>query len=811
MLRNFLTVALRNIWRNKVFSLINVAGLAIGISASLVIFLIVDYEFSFEKFQKDRDRIFRIVSVMHFPDQEFKNSGSCLPLIPMVRQSIPAIEQSTTFWNQGQANVSIPSLTVGKNKFHKEDKIIWADDQYFRFFHYNWIAGNSENALNAPNKVVLTESRAKSYFPNTSLNDMLGKIIVYDDTVQTMVTGIVRDLDQITDFTFKEFISYKTYESYILKKRGNGDWGSISSASQFFIKLRQGTDAKTVEKQVQAERKKVEKNAYLSTTNHLQALSDIHFSQDYDNFDQRLASKKTLYGLVAVAGFLLLLACINFVNLTTAQSANRSREIGIRKTLGSSASQLIAQFLGETFVLTVLATCLSIALIPILLKIFSDFIPQGMKFDFATRPEVVAFSVLLLILVSFLSGFYPALVLSRFKPVLVLKNIGNSGEGRKAWLRKALTFSQFVIAQFFIMATLVVAKQIRYSMNMDMGFNKEAILYLDIPYTYKDADKRAKILYNQLLSVPGIRMVSIGGEPPASGNTNMSTMKFKKDGKDIETTVEIKSADTNYIILYHLQLLAGRNLQQSDTAREYLANETYARFLGFRNPADIIGKLLERGNGIKLPIIGLVRDFHTKSSTDQIKPLVIATDGEFDCIHILLERKGQNTEGWKRTIAEIGNRWKSIYPEEEYKYNFFDESIAKFYEGEQKMARLLNWSSALAIFISSLGLLGLVIHTTSQRTKEIGVRKVLGASVSQITALLSRDFLKLVILAFVIASPLAWWVMNHWLENYAYKTTISWWVFILTCVSMLVIAAMTMGIQTIRSARENPVKSLRSE
>jgi ABC-type antimicrobial peptide transport system permease subunit len=344
-----------------------------------------------------------------------------------------------------------------------------------------------------------------------------------------------------------------------------------------------------------------------------------------------------------------------------------------------------------------------------------------------------------------------------------------------------------------------------------MGFKKEAIVNFYTPYNYDNPDGKQNVLIEKLRSLPGIAKISLAGGPPANAGTQSTTMKFKKDGKETETTVEVKQADTNYFSLYSMKLVAGRNLQPSDTTKEYVVNETYARFLGFTDPSKIVGETIDR-NGKNIPIIGVVADFNSKSFHQPIGSLVFTSQQKMHhYFHVLLAGGKNNAGQWKQTIGNIEKEWKEIYPEEDFKYTFFDESIAKFYKKEKDIASLLNWSTGLAVFISCLGLLGLVMYTTTQRVKEIGVRKVLGASVSQIVTLLSKDFLLLVLFAFIIAAPLAWWAMNKWLEDFAFRTNISWWIFAACGSSMMLIALLTLSIQTIRSAAANPVKSLRTE
>lgn len=812
MFKNYLIVAFRNFWRNKIFSLINIAGLAIGISAALVIYLIVHYEFSYEKFQKDGNRIYRIVTNMHFPDQDFKNSGVPGPLTDAVRREIPGVEKSTLFWEGDQMKVA--ALMNEHKVFRKQEDIIFADDQYFNFFNYQWLAGSPKNSLSKPNQVVLFESRARTYFPNTDLNKVIGQTLIFDDSIRTTVTGILKDLNEITDFTFKEFISFPTISEGLKKQMGWGEWGSVNSSWQFFVLLKKGVDGSQINRQLAILRKKNQKDAYLATDHFLQPLSDIHFNSDFDAFDHREAHKPTLFGLLAVAAFLLILGCINFINLATAQASQRAKEIGIRKTMGSSKRELVFQFLSETFLMTAVAAIVSISLTPWLLNIFSAYIPKGLSFDLLNQVNVLAFIIALVVLVSLLAGFYPAMILSGYRPVLVLKNIAyaNTAQSRKAWIRKTLTITQFVIAQFFIIATMVVGKQIRFSLNKDMGFKKDAIINFYAPYNRQHPDNKQFVLQQKLKAIPGIQKLSLAGPPPASSGVDISTMKgISKNGKDVETSVEMKQADTNYFDLYKMKLLAGRSLQQSDTVKEFVINETYARFLGYKNLAGIIGQTLEH-DGKKVPIVGVMADIHTKSLHKAIQPLAYSSENHsHPTFHVALMPGGENTDNWKKTIAAIGAAWKEVYPDEDFDYQFFDQSIAKFYKKEQDTAGLLNWCTGLAVFISCLGLLGLVIYTTTHRTKEIGVRKVLGASVTQIVTLLSKDFMILVLLAFVIAAPLAWWGMNKWLEDFAYRTTFNWWIFALSGSSMLVVALLTLSIQTIRSAVVNPVKSLRTE
>jgi len=819
MIKSYFRVAFRNFWRNKTFSLINIFGLAIGISAALVIYLIVQYDFSFDKFHQDGDRIYRVVSNFRFSGEVFHNSGVTFPMGNAARKELTGIELVVPFRTASDDNkISIPVSGADRPMIFKKQKgLVFVDDAYFRLIHYHWLAGNRQTSLRQPYQVVLGEKKASLYFPGLEPAEIIGKNIYINDTVGTVVSGIVKDIEQNTDFTFDVFVSRATLENTNLRPKDWDEWNNTNSASQLLLKLAPGTSVKKTEQNLYSlyakyHKKEPDSNNNDSTAFALQPLSDIHFNHDYDNFDQRLAHKPTLYGLLAVAAFLLLLGCINFINLTTAQSVQRAKEIGIRKTMGSSQKQLIAQFLSETFLITAMATLLSAAITPLLLKMFADFIPEGLQVNILRQPGIALFLLALVIVVTLLSGFYPALVLSGFKPVLVLKNqaYNNTGKTRTTFLRKTLTISQFVIAQVFIIATILVSRQISYSLNKDLGFKKDAVLYITTHYNDPAPNKRF-VLMDKLKAIPEIAMVSLSNTPPSSNNTWSSGIKYKDGKKEVETDVQLKMIDTNFLALYKMKLLAGSNIEYSDTPRSMIINNTYARILGFKDPQQAIGKPIEWNNK-QVPIVGVAADFHQKSLHEIIKPLALTSDKRNSrTLNIALQPQNASGTIWKSAIAKMEKAWKELYPEDDFEYHFLDESIAKYYTAEKHISSLLLWATGLAISISCLGLLGLVIYITNQRTKEIGIRKVIGASIGQLVALLSKDFLLLVGIAFVIAVPIAWWGAHTWLQNFAYKTTLSWWIFLSGGLIMFLTAMIILGIRTFKAASANPVESLRTE
>ncbi len=825
MLKNYLKIAFRNLLRNKVYSFINVLGLAIGVSACLVIFLLVSFELSFENFQPDRERIYRITSGFKSPDGTInQNAGISGPIPAAIRQQLTGIENVSAFHNW-YPKVTIPNdIKDTKNppKIWKNDQdlsvVIICEPQYFQIFQYKWLQGNPKNALKTPNEVVLTEEKAEKYFGKIPLEQVMGKQLYYNDSLVVTVTGIVKSLPKNSDFKFEDFISFKSIETKT--KRGEfglDEWTNTNGSSQAFVKLTNGTSEANINKQLvkfldKNLDKKDEWNAGRSLS--LQPLTDVHFNSDLSDNFSRQAHLLTLYALMGIALFLLLIAAINFINLSTAQSIMRVKEIGVRKVLGSSRKSLIFQFLSETFVITSVSVLLSVLFVEPILWAFADFVPKELTFN-VLDPQILSFLVLITVVTSILSGLYPAWVISSYTPVASLKNQVSNGQSRTAFLRKALITFQFTASQVFILGTIIVATQSKFMLNKDMGFKKDAIINF---YTNWDEIENGKrdVFMNKLKQIPEIEMISLGDTPAKNGySTNRITYK---DGKnEIKMDVHQRRVDENYIPLYGLKIVAGRNITTSDTAREFVINETYAKALGFKKSEQAVGKFLDYSGvkgDIKLPIVGVVADFHLQSFRDPIKPLYILSETKYaSSFNVKVKIAGKSADNFKAINAKMKKAYDEVYPNSntEFDPKFFDETIAKFYKKEEQFAKILNTATGIAIFISCMGLFGLVAFTTQRRTKEIGIRKVLGASVTQIVQLLSKDFLRLVVLGIVIASPIAYWAMNKWLQDFAYRVEISWWIFVLAGMVAIIIALLTVSYQSIRAALANPVKSLRTE
>ncbi|MAB48966.1 MAG: cell division protein FtsX [Flavobacteriaceae bacterium] len=815
MIKNYFKIAWRNLMKHKVFSLINIIGLTIGLSASFVIGLMIYYDSTFDTFHKDGDRIYRVVSDFYSQEGMGYNPGITLALEDAIKDN-SNFEIVNGFYMERPMKVENKANDL---EFKWPNFVIFTTQDYFKMFKYNFLAGDASNVLSRPNNVVLTEKRAADYFPDMPPADIIGKTLVYNDSLNITVTGIVENFKERTDFVFEEFISRPTLLQTRLRDNVlNKEWDNITSDSQLYVKVSNSANLLAVQKRfddlAKEHRSEDSKKYGYEQRFKLQPLDDIHFNENYGIYDwsKGQASKSLLTSLALVALFLLVLGCINFINLNTAQASQRAKEIGIRKTLGSSRKQLIGQFMGETFLLVIMSALLSLLLSKWLINVFSDFVPEGLDFELFKSPIIIIGVLVLLLLVTFLSGFYPALILSKFNTVSVLKNHLAIGD-KKVKLRKFLTVFQFSIAQVFIIATLLVSKQINYLLSKDMGFKTDAIVSVYSPRGEREISKK-EIYAEKLRAIPEIKDISIGGNAPASFSTSSSTAIYLDGEKEINAELQFIFGDTKYSELFELDILAGRTIR-NDTVKELVINETFRKKLGFATPEDAIGKtvVLSEEN---IPIVGVMSDFHQRSLKSDIKPMAFRGDwyrpnwSQFQAVHIAFQN--ESSDNFKGTLSKIENAYKSVYAEtDDYRVEFLDETIQRFYNREQKVSKLLNWSTGLSILISCLGLFGLVIYTTNRRVKEIGVRKVLGASLFQINTLLCKEFLVLVAVTFIIASPIAWYGINNWLQDFAYKTSISFWVFLLSGCAMIFFALLVISAKTLQAANANPVDSLRSE
>lgn len=814
MLRINLLLAWRNLWSNKLHSFINIVGLSIGISACVVIFLIVNYELGFNHNIKDGERIYRLYSNF---SGAFKTDNRGVPAAigAFVKDQFSGLESSTAFHTY-MTDVTIPLKGDNKN-FESENGIIIASPDYFRVIeNYEWLAGSAENSLEKPFQVVLTRSKGEKYFGRMAPQDMIGRELVYTDSLSVMVSGIVSDLPFRTDFNFTDFISYSTIEKSWLKENRSPDWTSTNSNSQCVIKVKPGVtdaDVKSLTDKISKAYKDHSKDVGWIYTSKAQPLSDIHYNAVVGTFDNGLpaAHKPTLILLIGVALLLILIASINFINLETAQSVRRAKEVGIHKVLGSTRGRLVIHFIVKSILITALAVLLSIPLAETALNYFTEFIPKEVELHLTEIP-VLVFLVVVTLVVGLLAGFYPAFILSSFLPVLALKNQTSLGgrTSRTSYFRQMLIVFQFTFAQVFIAGTLILGAQIKYMLNKDLGFNRDAIVTFETPW-WEQTDGNRKALRNELEQMSEIGQLSMHSSTPSSNGYNSAIVKYDNGKEKIELNVYRKFGDVNYIPLFGIKLLAGRNLIASDTVKEFIINETYSKMLGFASPVDAIGKVLNYEDH-DFPIVGVVRDFNTKSLHNPVDPVILANEmNNFTSFSIRLNAVGKPAADMKASMERVEAIWKKLYPDEKFKYDFLDDTIAAFYRSEERTAKLVGTATTVAILISCLGLFGLASYTTLQRTKEIGIRKVLGASALSIVNLLSREFLILISIAFIIAVPFVYFAGDAWLSRFAYRTSIGFTIFAATGVAAVVIAFLTVSYQAFKAASENPVNALRSE
>ena len=813
MITNYIKTTLRHLWRNRLYTVLNVLGLAIGISACWIIYRMVDYEYSFDRDIPNADRIFQLVNKSRSEDgQEGGFAGIERPIVNVLLNDVPGAELVVPMFYKHYNSVSLAeSDQQDPTSFEEDIEQVATLPSYFDLIEYQWLAGDKRTALNAPNDVVLTEKKARAYFPDLTPDQILGKTLIYDDTLNRQISGIVASLTYPNSFNAENTEFIRVSETDLNRE----SWGALNSKDLVFVKARSDTDPQHIADQVNVVCRK--SNADLFAKSHFEfwyeplPLLEKHFAPNY-GAQTRAVNKNVLYGLMAVGGFLLILACINYINLSTALLPQRAREIGIRKTLGSTTGSLLAQFVGETFAVTLLALGISCLLTLMANKLFATFLPEGM-FDYIDYPEMLLFTLLLILTISLLSGIYPAFLSAKVRTVNVLKGQTENQIGKNRLpLRKGLIIFQFLVAQVFIISAVIMGQQLQYTLHKDLGFNKDAVITFTVPYKVfnrpENKDKEA-VLANELRRLPALRGMALGDRPMDKGVVS-SIYSYFRDTIEIQKGLHMKIVDTSYLAFYELKLLAGRNLRSSDTINELIINEKALKAYGFSSPEEAIGEILAIPfSDQSYPIVGVVGDFHQSGLRIEIPPSLLASRNPD--LHTFNIRLPKEPAQWQGAIQAIENKWKNVYPGIPFEYRFYDQFIEEYYESDRNTQTLVQAAMGITIFISCLGLFGLATLTAYQRTKEIGIRKVLGATVSGIVGLLSRDFVKLVLIAVVIASPLAWWVMNKWLEDFVYRIDIQWWMFASAGLAAVVIALLTVSGQAIRAAVANPVDSLRDE
>lgn len=808
MIRNYFKTAWRNLMRNKSYAAINIIGLSVGIAACTLIFLIIQFETSFDTFHTKKDKIYRVITAFHNPDGINLSSGVPLPISEGLRIDFPQLKQVAQVMHNDGSHYSIGNTSKGEQvKKFKEDWAYYIEPQFFQIFDYAWLAGDKKTALSDPYTVVLSRDEADKFFGNW--HDAIGKIIKYENKTDLKVTGIIENTPANTDIPMKLIVSFATLRAKGSDYYGNlHDWVSTFGDNSCFVILPDNMSQAQFDQNLKAFVKKHKPAYYIKDGLQLQPLKDMHYNTEVNVYGGHPFSKQLLNVISLIGLFLLLIACVNFINLATAQAVNRSKEVGIRKVLGSNRSQLALQFICETLIITLFAVVLAMGIAESVLSMLNHLLEIELSRNFFADPLFLMFLVATIVCVTLLSGFYPALVLSGFNPIEALKNRIKAGKTSGISLRRTLVVVQFMIAQFLVIGTLVIVYQMDYFRNKSLGFDKDAILTVPFP---NDSVNRSKIntLRDQLLQQPGIKDVSFSFASPSDNNGWSSDFKFNNSAKQTDFGANLKWADAEYFKLYNIQFVAGQPYEKSDTIHGWVVNETLIHKLGIRNPKDAIGKYIKLWDDKKkyAPIVGVVKDFNVGSLKNAIPPVLMSSWKDvYQKLNIKIEPKNVN-----QTLASIERLWNSTYPDGIYEYQFLDEKIANFYKAEDQQSQLAKIFAGLAIFISCLGLYGLISFMTLQRTKEVGIRKTLGASVANIVYLFSKEFTVLILVAFVISSAFGYYFMHKWLQDFTYRIPISPDIFILAIIASIAIAWATVGYKAVKAALANPVKSLRSE
>ena len=799
MIQTYFKTAFRNLLRHRKHATLNILGLGVALAACIIVFLVLQYETSYDKHLQGYDSIYQIVTKDKDADGEHFSGGVPFPVIKFLRQDYPQYQFAVLMQNYG---VQVTVMGAENKKFREETGVFYGDADLLKMFELRFLTGNAD-VLKDVNSTTISKSLAEKYFGNWK--GAVGKTLNIDNSAFPLqVAAVFEDEPANSDFPFQLVASYDGFLVHD-KTWPFTDWGSNTSNHQVYVKLPKGTNTAAIDHQLALFEKKYNTGNKQSTREHfVHTLKNIHFDERFGNNGDHITSKISLYTLAFIGLLIILMACINFVNLSTALAVTRSKEVGIRKVMGSSKMQLGMQVLMETAAVVFVSAIIAIVLAFIALPFVKNIMMVQHKLSLFSTGSVL-FILLITIVTIILSGIYPAMIMGRFKPVEAIKNKINTSKVGSVSLRRVLVVLQFAFSQILIIATIIAVGQMNFIRQSDLGFNKDATL---VVYLNSDSVSRSRhsAFKDALKSRSDVKDVSFAFDPPGSDNSWDSNFAFDKM-EDRDFNVQLKQGDFNYAKTYGLELLAGRFLTQSDTCREYVLNETLLKKCGIKNPQDAIGKMFRLGGRRPMPVVGVVKDFKQASLRDAVQPIAIFPNKRY-----------YQTAGIKLSSTNLGKSkdeiktiWDKFFPEYVYNASFLDENINRFYESEQRLSSMYKVYALLAIFISCLGLYGLVSFMVVQKTKEVGIRKVLGASVQSILYLFSKEFTILISIAFVLAAPAAWYLMNNWLKDFAYKIDIGIGVFLIAIICSLLVAWITVGYKAFSAARANPVKSLRSE
>jgi len=796
MIGNYFKTAYRSLKKNKGFTAINVLGLSVGLATCLLIVFYVVDKVSYDRYNTNADRIYRITETAKVNGNEQSYAGSEKPLLYMIKD-FPEVEKRARFIPVNTLFLSSQKFRVRKgNNDIQEKNVVYTESSVFDMFTLPAISGIP--ALDEPHTAVITQSTAEKYFNTT---DAVGKTLTINDTSFYKITAVIKDIPAQSHFNYDFFLSYTSIREYMAPGWG---YGGVHN----YVLLKPGADIKKLESEMQAIAYKHYPESMHTNGNYLKytltPLLDIHLHSIAQYELSEKGSIQYVYIFSVIAIFILLIACVNFMNLSTARSSNRAREVGVRKVLGSARKYLIYQFLTESVLVTLVSTIIAVVLAWLLMPFFNQLAVKHLAFTLSSMAWLIPSLLVIVVVIGFLAGSYPAFFLSAFQPIEVLK--GKLSTGFKgSFLRSSLVVFQFSISIFLIIGTLVIYNQLQFIHNKNLGFNRDQQLVIKNTTVLGN---QAKILKHEIKQMPGVLNATMSTYLPTGEDRNVTGL-FPALPIDIKQDVlsDFWPVDEDYINTLGIKLIAGRNFsnQMASDSSALIVNEAFVKRFGFKDP---LNKTVYRFSfGLQaFHIVGVMKDFNFSSLRDQIKPVALVYNEDRGAVTARV-----NTANLSGLISQIENKWKNLSPNQQFSYSFMDEDFDATYRAEQRIGALFISFSTLAIVIACLGLFGLAAYAAEQRNKEIGIRKVLGASVSTIVSMLSMDFIKLVFIAIIIASPLAWYAMNRWLQDFAYRINIQWWVLAIAGCTAIVIAFVTISFQSIRAALANPVRSLRSE
>lgn len=795
MLQNYLKVALRTLVKNRSFSIINIAGLAMGISTCILISLYVLDEVSYDRFNVNADRIYRVTELLHLPTETRHQTVTSPPMAPALANEFPEVLKFT------RLSYSSRTISYKENKF-EDTRILYADSSLFQVFTFPMIKGNPDKALVEPYSVVLTEDAAKKYF---GIEDPVNKIMALSDTLTLTVTGVVKNIPQNSHFRFDAVMSRSTI-TQMMNGRPEDNW--YNNGYYSYILLPQNYDIHQLEAKVPAFLDKAmgkDRKQSIWYDFIFQPLKSIHLHST-SLFDIGVNGNiKYVYTFTVIALLVLLIACANYINLATAKSVNRIKELGMRKVIGARKKQLVVQLLSESFLITLVAFVVAIGVVSASLPEFNTFTNKTLSMGVLLRPDVLTIIVSIFLLISLIAGGYPALLMSSVSPLRAMKEYGRQG-GSGALVRKGLVVFQFSMSIILISSTLVIFRQMDYMRNRNLGLQKDQVMSVSIP---SRLGGKTQLIRQELSTVPGVISASASSFSFAAGTSNIAVLPEGAAENEI-TSESVTAIDADFIPTLGLTLVAGRNFQKGNVADDssaFIVNEAAVKHFNWGTPEQALGKKLDWGLGKRGEVIGVVRDFNFTSLHNAIDPLILHVYPEWFGF-ISLKIGGDNISA---TIKGIEARWKQLDPDGSLNYSFMDDDFNKLYRAEEQTRTIVGLLATLAISIACLGLFGLAAFIAEQRTKEIGIRKVLGANVGGIIALMSKDFLKLILIAFIIAVPVAWYACSQWLMGFAYQTDITWTIFAIAGSSAAIVALLTVSFQSAKASLMNPVKALRTE